>query len=89
MDMHGIIFDVDDTRDDMAQPFSEHIKSSMESDTHFDPPMFDRSGSSERRGAYRRRAAYGDFGVHWKINTCFFAGKLIEYISLSGCGTVW
>lgn len=48
MDMHGIIFDVGDTRDDMAQPFSEHIKSSMESDTHFEPPMFDRSGSSER-----------------------------------------
>ena len=40
MDMHGIIFDVDDTRDDMAQPFSEHIKSSMESGTHFEPPMF-------------------------------------------------
>lgn len=38
MDMHGIIFDVDDTRDDMAQPFSEHIKSSMESGTHFAPP---------------------------------------------------
>ena len=34
MDMHGIIFDVDDTRDDMAQPFSEHIKSSMESERY-------------------------------------------------------
>ena len=40
MDMHGIIFDVDDTRDDMAQPFSEHIKSSMESSPPFETPMF-------------------------------------------------